>query len=395
MNSINPILPILPIPPIISINPAGTASSINPMIPLSRPYIDEEDIQGVVETLRSSFLSLGPKLKEFETSFARYIGTKYAIAVSNGTCGLHLCVKALQLEPGDEVITSPFSFIASSNSILYENAKPVFVDIDENTFNLDVTKIEEKITSRTKAILPVHIFGLPCDMEQIIAIAKKYNLKIIEDAAEAVGAEYNHKKVGGFGSSSVFAFYPNKQITTGEGGIICTNDEATYKLCKSWVNQGRADNDQWLLHERVGYNYRLDEMSCSLGITQLKKIEFILAKRAEVAWWYSQELGSISEIILPFDNGQIRSWFVYVIRLKSGKDRNKVSALLQARGISTKPYLPAIHLQPAYQQMGYTEKFPVCEMVSSSTLALPFYTSMSKEEVQKVGQALREVLREL
>ncbi len=365
------------------------------MIPLSKPHIDEKDIQGVVETLRSGQLSLGPKLKEFETKFASYIGTKYAIAVSSGTTGLHLCMKALNLKEGDEVITSPFSFIASSNSILYEKAKPVFVDIDEKTFNIDPSKIEQKITKRTKAILPVHIFGLPAEMNSILAIAKKHNLLVIEDAAEAIGAEYQGIKAGTFGLASVFAFYPNKQMTTGEGGMICTDDENVYNLCKSLVNQGRAISDQWLSHERVGYNYRLDEMSCALGLTQLDKIDLLLKKREQVAKWYDEELKDNPNLLLPVKTPHKRSWFVYVVRLSPDIDRDLVMKLLLEKGIQTKPYLPSIHLQPAYQKLGYNEKFAVCEAVSKSSVALPFYTDLSQNDVKLVCQQLKNILNQL
>ncbi len=371
------------------------------MIPLSRPYIDEEDIKAVVATLKSGFLSLGPKLKEFEQAFAKYLGIKHAVAVANGTCGLHLAVKSLNLNPGDEVITTPFSFVASSNCILYERAKPVFVDIDKETFNIDAAKIEQAITDKTKAILPVHIFGLPCEMDAIIKIAKENNLQIIEDSAEALGAVYNgkkhkNKKAGTLGLASVFAFYPNKQMTTGEGGMLCTDDEKVAKLCRSLRNQGRADSDEWLSHEYIGYNYRLDDISCALGLSQLKKIDFLLKERENAADIYNEQLQNIDGITIPIKTKHKRSWFVYVIKLNKNINRNKVAQELKNKGIRTKPYLPAIHLQPAYRKLGYKPgSLPVCEAVSSSTLALPFYTGMPKEHIYTVTKNLKGVLHKL
>lgn len=366
------------------------------MIPLSRPYIDDEDIHAVTAILRSGALSLGSKLPEFEQAFAKYIGSRHAIAVANGTCGLHLAVKSLGVKPRDEVITTPFSFVASSNCILYEQAKPVFADIDPTTFNLDPSKIEAKITKKTKAILPVHIFGLPADMDSIMELAEKHDLKVIEDAAEALGAEYNGRKAGTFGLASVFAFYPNKQMTTGEGGMICTDDEQTAKLCRSLRNQGRADTDEWLSHEYVGYNYRLSDIACALGLSQLKKIGFLLSEREKVAQLYAKELGDIPQITLPAKTTHKRSWFVYVIKLDKSIDRNNFILRLKEKGIQTRPYLPAIHLQPAYQKLGYKAgTLPVCEAVSGSTLALPFYTCMSREDVKVVSDAVKEVLASL
>jgi perosamine synthetase len=364
------------------------------MIPLSKPYIDEKDIAGVVEVLKSGWLSLGPKLKEFEEKFAKFVGVKHAIAVSSGTAGLHLCMKALGVGFGDEVITTPFSFVASSNCVVYEDANPVFVDIDEKTFNIDVSKIEEKITDKTKAILPVHIFGQSADMNAIMKIAEKRGLYVVEDAAEAIGAEYFGKKVGTFGNASVFAFYPNKQMTTGEGGMICTDDDKFAELCRSLRNQGRADNDEWLSHEKIGFNYRLDEMSCALGVTQLDKIDFLLSDRKRVANTYDVELEDVEGVSLPNRDSNKRSWFVYVVRLSAGVDRDKVISLLKDHGVQSKPYLPAIHLQKPYLELGYSEgDFPVCEAVSRSTIALPFYTGMAADQVKVVCDALKGVLR--
>ena len=259
-------------------------------IPLSSPFIEKDDIKAVTSVLKTRWLSLGPKLREFEELFAKFIGTRYAVAVNSGTSALHLCVKALGIGKGDEVIVAPFSFVASANCALFEGAKPVFVDIESKTFNIDPEKIEEKITKKTKAIVVVDVFGRPAHKEAIKKIAKKHKLKIIEDSAEALGAEYKGRKVGTFGDCGIFAFYPNKQMTTGEGGIIVTNDKKIYELCLSYRNQGRNIKSRWLDHERVGYNYRISDIQCALGVSQLKKIKRILKKRENVAKEYTKRL---------------------------------------------------------------------------------------------------------
>jgi len=358
------------------------------MIPLAKPYIDDEDIKGVVDVLLSGRLSRGPKVKEFEKNFAEKIGTKYAIAVNSGTSALHLCLKSLGIGKGDEVITSPFSFIASANSILFEGAKPVFVDIEEDTYNMNPDLIEEKITKRTKAILPVHIFGQSCKMDKIMQIAKKHKLYVIEDACESILAKYKGKNVGIFGDASVFSFFPNKQITTGEGGIILTNNKEIAELCRSYRNQGRDINSDWLEHVRIGYNYRMDEMSASLGVTQLKKINEIILKRRIVAREYINQLLWTEGIILPKEYVYNKhTWFVFVVRVK---ERDKVMKKLEAKGIPTRVYFPSIHKQIFYDK---GEEFPVSEKVSKEALALPFYTAMTDEEIFKVCDALREAIR--
>jgi perosamine synthetase len=368
------------------------------VIPLAKPYITEDDKNAVLEVLNTRFLSLGPKLPEFERVMADYAGRRYAVAVNSGTSALHLAIKALGIGKGDEVITTPFSFIASANCILYEGAKPVFVDIEEDTFNIDPTKIESAITERTKAILPVDVFGYPCRWDEIISLANRYNLKIIEDSCEALGSEYKGRKCGSFGDISTFAFYPNKQITTGEGGIILTDEEEIYKLCKSWRNQGRGESDEWLTFDRLGYNYRIDELSCALGISQMKRIEEILRKREEVAGYYKELLGAVEEIQLPKElpyPGRV-SFFVYVIRIVKG-NRDEIMRRLNERGIQCKPYFyPPIHLQPFYRKLfGYKEgDFPVTEKISREALAIPFYTEMSFEEAKIVANAIKESLCE-
>jgi perosamine synthetase len=365
------------------------------MIPLAQPDIGEEEILLVNEVLRSGWLSMGPKVGKFEERFADYIGTKHAIAVNSGTSGLHLCVKSLGIKSGDEVITTPFSFVASSNSVLFEDGKPVFVDIDPDTLNMDVKKIEAAITENTKAIMPVHVFGQPCEMDAILDIAKEHDLAVIEDACEAIGAEYNGRKAGTFGNASVFAFYPNKQMTTGEGAMIVTDDDNIAKLCRSLRNQGRSEDKEWLNHVRLGYNYRLDEMSCALGIGQLNRIEELLDKRAKVAEEYTRRLSGVESITTQYLNQNVKmSWFVYVVQVSKEINRNKVMEYLKEHGVSCRPYFTPIHLQPFYREMfGYKETdFPICEKVCDYTIALPFYGNMDKETVGQVCSVLKDSL---
>jgi len=371
-------------------------------IPLSKPDITQKEINAVSEVLKTSYLSLGKKYKEFEKIVAQFAKVKYAVAVNSGTSGLHLIIKALGIKNGDEVITTPFSFIASSNCILYEGAKPVFVDIDEKTFNIDVSKIEEKITSKTKAILAVDVFSQPADWEKLKEIAQKHNLFLIEDSAEALGSEYNGKKCGSFGDAAVFAFYPNKQITTGEGGIILTDNKDIADFCKSSANQGRAEeNGKWLEHVRLGYNYRIDEMSCALGIAQMKRIKEILKKRANVAKLYSKKLKEIKDVETPYIEGQNKlSWFVYVVKLSedlAGNKRDQIIKKMAERGVQCGNYFQTIHLQPFYKkEFGYKEgDFPVAENVSKRTLALPFYSNLKEKEINFAVKNLKEVIGEI
>lgn len=368
-------------------------------IPLSSPDITQKEKDAVMQVLETPTLSLGPRLVEFEKKFAHFIGVKHAIAVNSGTSGLHLCIKALGIQDGDEVITTPFSFIASANCALFERAKPVFVDIREDTLNLDEEKIEQAISksakSRTKAILPVHVFGYPAQMDKIRKIAKKNHLSVIEDSCEAIGAEIKGKKVGSFSDVAVFAFYPNKQMTTGEGGMIVTNSSRIAELCQSLRNQGRASM-KWLSHDRVGYNYRLSEMNCALGIAQLSRIKEILAKRAKVAAKYN-ELLKHPNIILPPQNDKnlTRSWFVYVIRLKdlSRAKRDELAKYLEKNNIQTGEYFPAIHLEPIYRKLGYKKgDFPITEKVSASTLALPFYNNLENEKIEYISEKIKYFL---
>jgi len=365
------------------------------MLPLAKPYITEDDKQAVLEVLSTPYLSLGPKLPEFEELMANYAGRKYAVGVNSGTSALHLATKAVGIKPGDEVITTSFSFVSSANCILYEGAKPIFVDVEEDTLNIDPTKIVSVISEKTRAIIPVDVFGHPCHWEEILTIAEQYDLKVIEDSCEAFSSEYKERKCGSFGDISTFAFYPNKQITTGEGGVLLTDEEEIHKLCRSWRNQGRGDSDEWLSFDRLGYSYRLDEMSCALGISQMRRIEEILRKREEVVMYYQQLLGDVDAIQLPAVKGYANrvSWFVYVIRVR--KDRDKLMEGLIARGIQCKPYFaPPIHLQPFYREMfGYKEgDFPIAERASKEVLAIPFYTEMTYDEAKMVADTIKELL---
>lgn len=363
-------------------------------IQIARPYVDEKDIRGVVEVLKSGWLSLGPKYKQFEKEFAKYIGVKYACAVASGTAALHLGVKALELKKGDEVITSPFSFIASSNVLLYEGVKPVFVDIEENTFNIDPSKIVKAITRKTKAILPIHIFGQSAEMDEIMIIAKKYNLKVLEDSCESLGATYKGKMVGTTGDIGTYAFYPNKQMTTGEGGMIITNSKKIYELCDSMRNQGRSKSGNWLIHERLGFNYRMDEMSASLGITQLEKLDWMIEERRKIVAAYNTALENILDVETPAEGvNHTHSWFVYVIRVKNGKRKELMDGLGRI-GIQTKPYLPAIHLQPFMHKLFNFKKgdFPITEKVSEETLALPLYIGLKLEDTNYIVNKIRTIL---
>ena len=393
-------------------------------IPLSNPDICDLEKTNIMEVLKTPNLSLGPKLEEFETKFAQYIESRYAVAVNSGTSGLHLCVRALDIKDKDLVITTPFSFVASANCILFERAEPVFVDIDEETLNIDINKLEEKLeeykgnNSELKAILPVHIFGRPCEIDRIMELADYYKLSVIEDAAEATGAEYlsnkrcknqksemkterEWKKVGTFGDCGVFAFYPNKQMTTGEGGMIVTDDEKIYRLCRSMRNQGRSEDGAWLQHERLGFNYRISDINCALGIAQLERIEEILAKREKVARSYNERLKDIEELMLPhFEENKKISWFVYVLRLQdkySREDRDRVLERLKENGIGCSNYFSPIHLQPFYRKMfGYKEgDFPITEKVSDRTIALPFFNNLKEEEIDYVCENLVKIIRSL
>ncbi len=366
-------------------------------IPLARPYLDGREEELVLDVLRSDSLACGPVAPAFEQAFAERVGTAFAVACSSGTAGLHLSMFRLGLEPGDEVITSSLSFVATANAILFERATPIFAEIDERTFNLDPAAVEAAITPRTKAIIPVHIFGYPCDIEAITAIAQRHGLAVVEDACEAIGCTVSGRGVGTHGNPAVWGFYPNKQLTTGEGGAITTDDPDLARELRSLVNQGRSDNGDWLVHQRVGFNYRMDEMSAAVGLGQLEKLDMMMQERRRVAERYDALLAGIDGVELPYRGPEPRSWFIYYVRLAEGIDRAAVSAALADRGVATRPYLPAIHTQPTYRErFGYGPgMLPVTERVSQSTLALPFFVQLEEDDIAYVASSLREVLAEL
>jgi perosamine synthetase len=367
-------------------------------IHLSRPDITEQEIQAVCEVLRSPNLSLGPKLPQFEQAFADYIGRRRAVAVNSGTSGLFLSLSAMGIGNGDEVVTTPFTFIASTTTIMMTDAKPVFVDIDRETLNIDSSKIESAITEKTRAILPVEMFGNPADFDKICAIADKYNLPVIEDSCEALGSSLNGKKAGTFGKMSVFGFYPNKQITTGEGGMILTDDDNLADKCVSLRNQGRNKGNSWLHHERLGYNFRLSDINCALGIAQLERIKQMKAKRQQVAKWYQELLADDERLLVPGElQGCDINWFVFVVRLcdkYAAEQRNLILQKMTEKGIQVNNYFPPVHLQPFIaKQFGHKEgDFPITEAISQRTIALPFYNNLKQDEVAFVCQTLKNIL---
>jgi perosamine synthetase len=359
-------------------------------IPLARPDLGPREEELVLEVMRSGSLSLGPMGRRFEEAFAAYVGTRHAVGVSSGTAGLHLGVRLAGAGPGDEVITSPFSFVASANCALYEGAEPVFADIDPVTFNIDPDAVEAAITPRTRAIVPVHIFGLPCRIERINEIARRHGLAVVEDAAEALGARRQGRMVGTHGNPAIFAFYPNKQMTTGEGGMVTTDDDELAAGLRSLANQGRADAGNWLEHDRLGWNYRLDDVSAAIGLGQVERLDELLAGRAAVAARYGELLAGVDAITPPATiDGDTRSWFVYPVLVGEGVDRDRVLELLWAEGVSAKPYLPAIHLQPFYRSRGHREgELPVCEAISRRSLAIPFFAALTLADQERVVDAL-------
>ena len=371
-------------------------SSGLPPIQLSSPYIDEREHELVNEVLSSGRLSLGPTGPRFEQMLAERVGARYAAAVSSGTAGLHLLVRSYEIGAGDEVITTPFSFAASTNCFLYEGATPVFADIDPTTWNIDPTAIEAAITPRTKAIVAVDIFGYPCELDSIKELAAKHGLAVIDDACEALGAEYRGRSVGGHGVPAVFAFYPNKQMTTGEGGIVVTDSEEQWRLTKSLSNQGRGDDGPWLEHVRLGYNYRLDDLSAALGVAQLEKLDRILELRRQVAERYRTLLSGVdgAELTAADDAEHRRSWFVFVVRLAEGIDRERVIEELTREKVASSRYLPCIHLQPYMRErFGFAEGLcPQAEALSRSTVALPFYTALEAEDQERVVATLERAI---
>jgi perosamine synthetase len=364
---------------------------------MARPSIGRREELLVLAALRSGRLALGPRLPEFETALSQRLRGLPLSAVSSGTAGLHLAIRAAGIQRGDEVVTTPFSFVASANCVLYEHARPVFCDVDPRTLNLDPAAAEAAVGERTAGLLPVHIFGHPADMPAFERIAARRGLWIVEDACEALGAEHaDGAPVGARGNLSVFGFYPNKQLTTGEGGAVVCPDAPTKERIDSERNQGRAPDMGWLDHDRLGFNYRLDDLSCALGIAQLERLDELLAGRARVAGLYSKALAGVDGLDLPCsdEGGDRRSWFVYVVQLPRGVDRDAAVVALRERGVDSKPYLPAIHLFSFYRErFGHREgEFPICEDVARRSLALPFYPELADGEIERVVEALREVL---
>jgi perosamine synthetase len=372
-----------------------SVGSTTDRINLSAPWIDERDEELVLEVLRSGWLSLGPTGPRFEAMFADAVGAPHCAAVSSGTAGLHLCMHIAGVGPGDEVITSPYSFVASANCAIYEGATPVFADIDPRTYNLDPAAVEAAITPRTKAIVAVDIFGYPAEYDELLALCERHGLTMIEDSCEALGARYKGKPLGSHGHPAVWAFYPNKQMTTGEGGAVTTADESQHELLVSLRNQGRLETSSWLQHGRLGFNYRLDDLSAALGIGQLEKLDRILESRRAVAAVYDELLANVDvQTPLTDDADHMRSWFVYVVKLPAGVDRDAVMARLATQGIATAPYLPSIHLQSYMRERyGFSEgMLPVSEDCSARTMALPFHARLDLSDQERVADALRTAL---
>lgn len=365
-------------------------------IPLSRPFLDGREEELVAEVLRSGHLSLGSAVPRFEGLLAARVGAPYAAAVSSGTAGLHLAARIARVGEGDEVITSPYSFVASASCFIYEGAKPVFADVDPRTLNLDPSAVEAAITERTRAVVAVDIFGYPCEVDELRAVCERHGLVLIEDACQALGAEYKGRPLGSHGHPTVFAFYPNKQMTTAEGGVIATARAEELELLVSLRNQGRADTDGWLDHSRLGFNYRLSDVHAAIGIAQLEKLDLLLSMRAAAAGRYAELLDDVDGVstLAADDSDHRRSWFVYVVRLAPGIDRSRVIARLGEQGVQARPYLPCIHLQPYMRERyGFREwMFPVAEEASRHTLALPFFSAIEPEDQQRVVEALRSSL---
>ncbi|MCB0873563.1 MAG: DegT/DnrJ/EryC1/StrS family aminotransferase [Actinobacteria bacterium] len=363
-------------------------------IPVAKPVIGDRERELVDEVLRSGQLSLGPMTRRFERDFAARIGTKHAVACSSGTAGLHMCLHAAGIGPGDEVITSSFSFVASANAVLFTGADVRFAEVDPLTFNMDPAAVEAAITPRTKAIEIVDIFGYPAEIPALIDIAERHGLAIVEDACQSIDGAYDGRKLGTWGHPAVYGFYANKQLTTAEGGIIFTDDDDLAALLSSLSNQGRSDDGAWLVHSRLGFNYRLSDVHSAIGVAQLERLDDMLAGRRRVAAWYQERVAGIEGLTPMYEGPQERSWFVYAPRVADGVDRNAVIRDLDALGIAAKPYLPCIHLQPMYREMfGYEPGLlPVTEAISASTIALPFFPEMREDQVDTVCAAVARVL---
>jgi perosamine synthetase len=389
------------------------------MIPMSSPDITDAEREAIAEVLATPYLSMGPMEKEFERLIAEYVGARHAIAVSSGTTGLHLCIRAAEISDGDWVITTPFSFVASSNVILYERAVPVFVDVRHETGNIDPLQLTQAIEDLSqggklakrwlprqngneggelRAVLAVDVFGQPADYAAISPIVASHDLVLIEDSCEALGARYKDQPAGRLGKAGVFAFYPNKQMTTGEGGVVVTDDDQWEAMIRAMRNQGRAPGDTWLKHTHLGYNYRLNELSAALGVVQMGRFGELLQKREQVAEWYRQGLETVREVTAPTvgPNTSRVSWFVYVVRFDPGVDRDEMIRKLKDQGIPSRPYFSPIHLQPyMVERFGYRKgDFPVTEDLAQRGLALPFSSVMKKEEVERVVQAIKFALKD-
>ncbi|MCE1253444.1 MAG: DegT/DnrJ/EryC1/StrS family aminotransferase [Anaerolineae bacterium] len=389
-----------------------------PVIPMSSPDLTEAERQAVIKVLNTPNLSMGPQIAAFEKAFCDFTGSRHAIAVNSGTSGLHLCVRAAGIEEGDWVITSPFSFVASTNAIMFEKAVPVFVDVDPLTGNIDPQKVEEvahdlkkggaaaqrwlprkglRSGGQLKAILAVDVYGQPADYDVLRRVSDEHGLRLIEDSCEALGSAYKGRMAGGLGDYGVFAFYPNKQITTGEGGLVVTSDDAAARMMLALRNQGRAPGDTWLEHTYLGYNYRMDELSAALGAVQMSRIHELLEKRSRVAAWYNERLKGIEGIQAPVlvESTTQVSWFVYVARVAPGVDREALAEGLKARGIPVRPYFNPIHLQPYITQyLGYgAGDFAVTEDLGKRSLALPFSGLMREDQVDQVCEAIRDLLK--
>jgi len=374
----------------------GRPGASETRVPLSRPYIDERDEELVLNVLRSGRLSLGPAIERFEELLAERVGAPYAAAVSSGTAGLHMLCHIAGVQPGDEVVTSPVAFVATANCFILEGGVPVFADVHPQTLNLDPAAVEAAITERTKGIVVVDMFGYPCELDELRAVAERHGLWLIDDSCEALGAEYKGRPIGSHGPSGAFGFYPNKQLTTGEGGMVTTHSEEERDLLVSLRNQGRSYDSRWFHHPRVGFNYRLTDIQAALGIGQLEKLDRMLEMRGAAAARYTGLLGSVDGVEAPFadDADHRRSWFVYVVKLAAGIDRERVMESLKAQGIEAGHYVPAVHLQPYMRETyGFAEGMcPVAEDACSRTLALPFFPHLEPADQELVIEALREAV---
>jgi perosamine synthetase len=365
-------------------------------IPLALPELAAREQELVLEVLSSGRLSLGPMVERFEREFASWLGTEDAVAVSSGTAGLHLSVRSLGWSEGDEVVTSPLTFVASANCLLYERVRPVFCDVDPETLNIDVAAAEAVVGERTAGLLPVHLFGYPAAVPELEALAERHGLGILEDACEALGGvDSEGRSVGSRGNHAVFGFYANKQMTTAEGGMVVPPDATAAGRLRSERNQGRAADMQWLNHDRLGFNYRLSDLASAVGVAQIEKLDRMLESRARIASLYAERLGGVDGLQTPSPGAgsERRGWFVYVVLMPAGVDRDGVVARLAEEGIASKPYLPCVHLFPHLRELGYREgQFPVAEDAAARSLALPFFNSISEQQVDRVCEALGAAL---